>query len=56
MSIEAEMREIKQHVFGISEKIDKLMYEREMTTLMKLAEKPISEFFEEKPDIYQIAD
>lgn len=56
MSIEAEVREIKQHVIGISEKIDELMYEREMTALMKLAEKSLSEFFEEEPDIYKIAD
>jgi hypothetical protein len=56
MSIEAEMREIKQHVIGISEKIDELMYEREMTALMKLAEKSISVFFEGEPDIYKIAD
>lgn len=32
------------------------MYQREMTALMKLAEKSLSGFFEEEPDIYKIAD
>lgn len=56
MTIEAEVSEIKQHVIGISEKMDELIYEREMTALMKLAEKSLPDFFEGIPDIYQIAD
>ena len=54
MTIEAEVREIKQQVIGISEKMDELIYEREMTALMKLAEKSLSDFFGEEPGIYKI--
>ena len=53
LDIEAEVREIKLHVIEISEKIDELMYEREITAMMKLAEKSLSGFFEDEPDIYK---
>ena len=53
MGIEAEVREIKLHVIEISEKIDELMYEKEITAMMKLAEKSLSGFFEHEPDIYK---
>ena len=36
MEIEAEIRDIKQHVIEISKKLDELMYEREITAMMKL--------------------
>ena len=56
MSIEAEVRDMKQHLIEISEKIDELLYEREIVSIMKLAEKSLSEFFEDEPDIYRIED
>jgi len=56
MDIEAEVRDIKLHVIEISGKIDELMYEREITAMMKLAEKSLSGFFEGEPDIYKITD
>ncbi|HID27282.1 MAG TPA: hypothetical protein EYP22_05595 [Methanosarcinales archaeon] len=56
MNIEDEVRDIKQYVIEISKKIDELRYEREITALMKLAEKSLSGFFEEEPDIYKITD
>ncbi|MCD6213358.1 MAG: hypothetical protein J7J46_00085 [Candidatus Desulfofervidus sp.] len=56
MEIEAEIRDIKQHVIEISKKLDELMYEREITAMMKLAEKSLSRFFEDEPDIYKIED
>ncbi|MFZ2070189.1 MAG: hypothetical protein WAV32_01025 [Halobacteriota archaeon] len=37
-----------------SEKIDDLLYEREIVSIMKVAEKSLSEFFEEELDIYRI--
>jgi len=52
MGIEAEVREIKLHVIEISEKIDELMYEKEIPAMMKLAEKSLSGFFEAESDIY----
>lgn len=56
MGIEAEVRDIKLHVIKISEKIDELMYEKEITAMMKLAEESLSGFFEDEPDIYKIED
>ena len=56
MNIEAEVRDIKQRVIEISKKIDDLMYEREITAMMKLTEKSLSEFFEDEKDIYKITD
>jgi len=56
MNIESEVRDIKQHIIEISKKIDELMYEREISAMMKLAEKSLSEFFEDDPDIYRIED
>ena len=56
MNLEAEIRDIKQHVLEISRKIEELMYEREVVSMMKLAERSLSEFFEDEPDIYKIED
>ena len=56
MSIEAEIKDMKQHLIAISKKVDELLYEREIMSMMKLAEKSLSEFFEDEPDIYRIDD
>ena len=56
MEIEAEIRDIKQHVIEISKKLDELMYESEITAMMKLVEKSLSRFFEDELDIYKIED
>jgi len=56
MDIDAEVRDIKQHIIQISEKIDRLLRERETVSMMKLAEKSLSAFSESEPDIYSIED
>jgi len=56
MNIEAEVKDIKQRVIDISKKIDDLMYEKEITAMMRLAEKSLSGFFEDEKDIYKISD
>jgi len=56
LNIEAEVRDIKQRVIEISKKIDDLMYEKEITAIMKLTEKSLSTFFEDEGDIYKITD
>jgi hypothetical protein len=56
MSIEVQVRDIKEHVIEISKKIDSLMYEREITAMMKLTEKSLSSFFEDEKDIYKMSD
>ena len=56
MNVEAEVKDIKQHVIELSKRIDGLMYEKEIVSMMKLAEKSLSEFFEDEPDVYKIED
>ena len=56
MSIEVEIKDIKQRLAEISQKLDELLYEREIISLMKLSEKYLSEFLENEPDIYTVED
>jgi hypothetical protein len=56
MNIEVEVRDIKQCVIEISKKIDDLMYEREITAMMKLSDKSLSGLFEDEKDLYKISD
>jgi hypothetical protein len=44
MNIEAEVRDIRRYVIEISKKMDELLYEREIISMMKLAEKSLSRF------------
>jgi hypothetical protein len=56
MNLEAEVRDVKQHVLEILKRMDDLVYERELVSLMKLSEHSLSEFLEAEPDIYTLAD
>ncbi len=56
MSIEADVREIKEIVSEISRKLDDLIYEREISAMMKLSEISLAEFLENEPDIYRLED
>jgi hypothetical protein len=56
MNIEAEVRDIKQHVVEISKKIDELLQERETFSMMKLAEQSLFRYVDSEPDIYKIED
>jgi len=55
-NIEADVRDIKQHLSEISRMIEELLYEREVVSMMKLAEKSLSDFFEDEEDLYTIKD
>jgi hypothetical protein len=56
MNIEAEVRDMKQHIVEISKKIDELLLERETVAMMQLAERSLSRFVETEPAIYKIED
>jgi hypothetical protein len=56
MKLETEVRDIKRYVIDISRKVDDLLYEREIVSLMKLTEKSLSKLLEDEPDIYKTAD
>jgi hypothetical protein len=56
MNLEAEVQDVKQHVLEILRRMDDLIYERELVSLMKLTGQSLSEFLEAEPDIYTLAD
>ncbi|MCD6222416.1 MAG: hypothetical protein J7K12_01865 [Thermoplasmata archaeon] len=56
MSIEVEIKDMKKQLAEISKKLDELLYEREIISLMKISEKSLSKFLENEPDIYKMND
>ncbi|WP_321421965.1 hypothetical protein [uncultured Methanobacterium sp.] len=54
--IYSEINEIKLQINGISEKLDILLEEKEIMSIMKLSEKSLSSFLSEEPDIYCLDD
>ena len=54
--MEADIRIIKEQVKEISEKIDEIVYDREISSFMKLSDISLSKFLEEEPDIYSLKD
>lgn len=51
-----EINEIKEQISGISKKLDILLEEKEIMSIMKLSEKSLSSFLSEEPDIYTLDD
>jgi len=56
MTIEVDIREIKELISALNAKIDMLIETRETLSLMMLAQRSLKEFLEEEPDIYSIDD
>jgi hypothetical protein len=56
MTVEVDIREIKEILSALNSKIDMLIENRETLSLMMLAEKSLKEFLEKEPDIYSIGD
>ena len=56
MTVEAELKEIKELLSSLNRKIDMLIEDREALALMMLSEKSLKEFLEEEPDVYSIQD
>ncbi len=56
INLENEVKDIKRYVIEISKKVDELLYEKEIVSMMKLSEKTLFTFFEDEPDVYKIAD
>ena len=56
MTIEADLKEIKDLLSSLNKKIDILIESRETLALMFLSEKSLKDFFNEEPDIYSIKD
>lgn len=56
MTIEVDVKEIKELLSALNKKIDMLIETRETLSLMILAEKSLKEFLMKEPEIYSIDD
>ena len=56
MEIDVEIREIKEFLSMLNEKIDLLIGDRETLSMMKLAESSLKAFFEGEPELYSLGD
>jgi hypothetical protein len=56
MEIEAEIKEIRELLSILNRKMDVLIGEREMFSVMKLAEGSLKEFLDDEPDLYSLKD
>ncbi len=56
MTIEVDLKEIKNLLSTLNEKIDVLLEDRDTLSLMTLAEKSLKDFLEKEPDLYSIKD
>ncbi len=54
--IEADIKDIKQQMREISKKIDEIVYEKEISSFMRLSDRSLSKFLEDEPDIYSLKD
>ena len=56
MTIEVDLKEIKNLLSALNKKIDMLIEDKETLSLMTLAEKSLKDFLEKEPDVYSIKD
>ena len=56
MTVEVDIKEIKELLSVLNSKIDMLIENRETLAVMLLAERSLKEFLEKEPDIYSIND
>jgi len=51
-----ELKDIKRILENINEKIDTLIEDREIISIMQLSQHSLKEFLEEEPNIYTLKD
>ena len=56
MTVEVDLKEIKNLLSLLNKKIDVLIESRETLSLMLLAEKSMKDFLIEEPDVYSMKD
>ncbi|MFQ5820101.1 MAG: hypothetical protein ACE5I5_08960 [Candidatus Heimdallarchaeota archaeon] len=56
MTIDADVKEIKELLVALNMKLDLLLEHQETLSIMALAEKSLREFFKREPDLYSIED
>jgi hypothetical protein len=56
MTIEVDLKEIKDLLSKLNKKIDVLIEDKDTLSLMTLTEKTLKDFLENEPDLYSIKD
>ena len=56
MTIEVDLREIKNLLSALNKKIEMLIEDRETLSLMVLAGKSLKGFLKKEPDVYSVKD
>ena len=56
MSIETELKEIKDMITALNKKINTLIEEREVYAMIKLSEQSLQAFLQQEPDLYTAQD
>jgi len=56
VTFEVDLKDIKNLLSTLNDKIDVLLEDRDTLSLMVLAEKSLRDFLENEPDIYSIKD
>ena len=56
MTIETDLKEIRNILSTLNKKIDVLIEDKETLQYMVLAEKSLKDFLEKEPDIYTVKD
>lgn len=56
MSTDADIQEIKHYLQELSRKVDELLEEKEIISIMKVSEKDLVDFISEEPEIYSVKD
>lgn len=56
MTIEVDLREIRNLLSALNKKVNALIEDRETLSVMALAEKSLKDFLEKEPDVYSVKD
>lgn len=56
MSTDADIKEIKHYLHELTRKLDELLEEKEVISVMKVSEKSLADFVSEEPEIYSVKD
>jgi len=56
MTVEVDLKEMKDLLCMLNRKIDLLIENRETSSVMFLAEKSLKDFLDKEPDVYSVKD
>ena len=56
MTIEVEIREIKEMLQKLNRRLDSLVQDRETLTMMAISQQSLRDFLANEPDLYSVKD